>query len=566
MNLMFRSEEQAEFKAIASAHLAKPDGPLLLEGTTGLGKTRAFLAAVFESDKRIGICLATNQLIDQLVASTDLAFARAEWPTRSVAVFRSKRYFKDDDGITDVSAFEAQREAAGKADILICTSSSVIFDQRLRGSYNGVTEREAIVFDEADQIPGLAALASDLEIDRRTLLDLNATGRTPIEVAEKLLARKKLEPELRAKARIVREVAEAEPVWYREAGMTEDGGIAVYHRLPGRLLKKISNRPSTIFVSATLSVNRTLSDFKRAMGIGDVSPLSKIIEPKEHGKLFFSFCLDKPVDTEAWMDTVVDEINGSDGPTLVATPSHKLAREIGERIPEATVRQSGETTTEAVERLGISQTLVAAGAWAGMDTPVKWKTVVIPRVPFIGPRELYDQWEEDEDPDFRIGDPISSYLDSRNAAARRMVQVMGRGLRSPDATCAIVICDPRISQLGDIVPSRFHEVWHEGRSVERKITTSERNPGLRREALRHHGVKCMACGHDPIILREVEVHHLHPLADRGPAYTKLADVAVLCRICHARAHKNGNDVIPLDRLREVAEVRSRSEKKKLISF
>ncbi len=563
---MFRSDEQISFRDIVATHLASPDGPLLLEGTTGLGKTRAFLAAAFQSNKRIGICLATNQLVDQLLASSDLALVREAWPERSVAIFRSRQYFMDETGIPDLHALEEQRVAARDADILICTSSSVIYDQRLAGTYNGVTERDAIIFDEADQIPGLAALASDLEIDRRTLMDLKATGSTPLEVADRILSSKQLEPELRARARIVKEVAEAEPVWYRRVGMTADGGVAVGHRLPGRLLGKIANRTSTIFISATLSVNGSLTDFRRSMGIREISPLSGVIEPREHGRLFFSFCVDHPVNTSEWMDAVVDEINGSDGPVLVATPSHKLARELGERIPGATVRDCEETTSDAVARMGDSGILIAAGAWAGMDTPVVWKTVVIPKVPFLRPRELFDEWEEDDDPDLRIGDPVNSYLDSRNAAARRMVQVMGRGLRTPDATCAIVICDARVSQLGDIVPSRFHEVWHEGRSIERKITTSERNPRLRRETLRQLGVRCMACGHDPIILREVEVHHLNPLADRGPADTKLEDVAVLCRICHARAHKNGNDVIPVERLREIAEAATRSEKKTLISF
>ena len=93
------------------------------------------------------------------------------------------------------------------------------------------------------------------------------------------------------------------------------------------------------------------------------------------------------------------------------------------------------------------------------------------------------------------------------------------------------------------------------------------NPALRREALQHHGIKCQACGHDPVILREVEVHHLDPLADRGPGHTTMEDVAVLCRICHARAHRDGNtDILPVARLREIAVAESQSEKRRLITF
>ncbi|AXI53787.1 hypothetical protein C1J05_04080 [Sulfitobacter sp. JL08] len=557
---MFRSPEQAEFNQFVANHISNPDAPLLIEGATGLGKTRAYLAAVFQTDKRVAICLATNALIEQILNSSDLPWAQELAPDKTVAVFRSRRYFED-----DREAYEAQREAAQIADILICTASSVIFDQRLSGSYNGVTNRDVIVFDEADQIPGLAALASDLSIDRKTLRDLNCAASTALEVAGKLLSLPQLDSEIRAKAKIIAEIASEPEVWYKRVGMTEEGGVSVIHRLPGRLLKKISNRPSTIFISATLSINGQFNDFKRAMGIGDSSSLSRIIEPKHHGHLSFSFFTDDPVDSDEWLATVVEQIEASDTPVLVATPSHKLATELGDRISGSTVRQRDETMTDAVGRMGDRDIVIGAGAWAGMDTPVQWATVIIPRVPFTGPNELFDTWT-DEDA-FRIGDPMTSYFDSKNAATRRLKQVFGRGLRHPDARCAIVICDPRISQLGDVAPVRFREGWFEGRRVEVVQSKAERNPALRRDALRHHGTDCQTCGHQPLILREVEVHHLNPIAEaKGMIATSMDDVAVLCRICHARAHKDGNNVIPLERLREIAKAKSRTEAQQLISF
>ena len=251
---------------------------------------------------------------------------------------------------------------------------------------------------------------------------------------------------------------------------------------------------------------------------------------------------------------------------LCVTGSHKLAQAIGERIPEATVRSREETTSEAAERMGNSKILIAAGAWAGLDTPIVWKTIVVPRIPFLGPKEVTEEWIEGYDYRFLIPEPITSYFDSRNVAVRRMKQVMGRGLRSPDAVCSIVICDPRISQLGDIVPKRFREAWHEGRRVEVTMSTSERHPGLRREALRHHGTDCQACGYHPLVLREVEVHHLHPLADRGPGATTMDDVAVLCRNCHAVAHTHGNNVIPLEKIKEARAAETREQAKRIISM
>ncbi len=57
----------------------------------------------------------------------------------------------------------------------------------------------------------------------------------------------------------------------------------------------------------------------------------------------------------------------------------------------------------------------------------------------------------------------------------------------------------------------------------------------------------MACAFTPLADRQLEVHHLDPLSDRGPRYTKVTDVAVLCRNCHALAHTE-RPPIPLSRL------------------
>lgn len=52
---MFRSKEQELFSRMVEAHIEKADAPLLLEGATGLGKTRAFLKSLFECDRSVGI-------------------------------------------------------------------------------------------------------------------------------------------------------------------------------------------------------------------------------------------------------------------------------------------------------------------------------------------------------------------------------------------------------------------------------------------------------------------------------------------------------------------------------
>ena len=70
---MFRTQDQEIFYDTIKLHHAKLDGPLLLEGGTGLGKTRAYLKALQEFDSTVAIVLPSHQLIDQLLQSTDIA-------------------------------------------------------------------------------------------------------------------------------------------------------------------------------------------------------------------------------------------------------------------------------------------------------------------------------------------------------------------------------------------------------------------------------------------------------------------------------------------------------------
>ena len=59
---------------------------------------------------------------------------------------------------------ELHKADAAEARVIICTSASVMLDQMLRGGYNTSTQRDVIIFDEADQLPQAAALRSDTTI------------------------------------------------------------------------------------------------------------------------------------------------------------------------------------------------------------------------------------------------------------------------------------------------------------------------------------------------------------------------------------------------------------------
>jgi Rad3-related DNA helicase len=520
---MFRSPEQANFSAIVARHLAQPDGPLLMEGATGLGKTRAYLAAVMQAaarGRRITIALPSHQLIDQLLASSDLA-ATQRAGVRVVA-FRPARGF---DARAD---YRAQRDAAMAAEVMLCTSAAVIIDQRLAGGYNGATVRDYIVFDEADQLPDAAALQSDCEISAVQLKQLGIVAESAHQAATEVLGKQALEPEVRAAALMILEAID-EPAWFHRAGVTDAGGIMLFHKMPGRLLKRIANRDAVAFVSATLTVGGRFDDFRRSLGIQRQSDLSSVIEPERHGQLAFVVA-DALVDTDEWLDLTTATVTQASarGTVLVVTPSHALAQTLGSRIAGATVRGPDETASQAAERMGSSRVLIAAGAWAGLDTATPWKTIVVPRVPYERPVVLDGEIE-------------SRFLDTRNTAVRRMRQVIGRGLRTPDAQCTICILDGRYRNIEAFVPQRFRLNWsdrtfQEGQRRDVTLSRIERDPSVRKAALAHYGLKCMGCGFVPKVVSQLEVHHLNPVAEGGERLTGLGDVAVLCANCHRWAH------------------------------
>lgn len=512
-------------------HIADPDQPLLLEGATGLGKTYPYLRAAAKSGKRVAIVFPTHQLIDQALASWDLKTVLAEFSVQ-VKDFRPRRFFEDNPG-----HYNLQKDEAIASDILLCTSISVIIDQRLAGAYNGVITRDVIIFDEADQLPQFAALSSETSVRREDLKALNINEATAANTIKAIFAKKRVAPEITAKARIIEEALQQGDVWYRKVAFADDGSVELRSRLPGRLLRRISNLPSTIFISATLSINDTFNDFKRSMGIDNQSRFSSIIEPTKHGKLHFDFSIKEELGSAPWLRNICHEIEIAEHPTLVVTPSHSLAEQLGEALSEVTIRGRNETTSEAAARMGNTKTLVAAGAWAGLDTPIEWKTIIVPRIPYTGPKNLRDVWDEDEE-DFlsQAPDNLSSYIDSANAAARRLKQVFGRGLRKPEAECWVLICDSRIDRFQKVAPKRFEKAYFEGRAFSTFVSKSERSRAIRKDALAHYGEQCMTCSFTHVTLRQLEIHHLNPLADNGPTHTRLEDVAVLCRNCHGLAH------------------------------
>jgi Rad3-related DNA helicase len=311
------------------------------------------------------------------------------------------------------------------------------------------------------------------------------------------------------------------------------------HRMPGRMLRPlIRDCRRVIFTSGTLQVNDRFDYFIRAIGLTRIDPASRHIDPVKHGNLTVEIASVDLTDEQK-----AERINAAERPALVLTTSHadteKLGTSVsGASIPGTIVRGRGEPLTDAVARCPADGILIAAGAWSGLDSPsLRWKTVVIPRAPYGPPTEL-------------DGQQVTHYIDSKVTATRRINQGLHRGLRTPEAICKLLLLDPRCNrpELLSAIPARFSvQSFSEGQRVELVLSKAERDPMLRKAALKVHGAICADCG--DTALHHLDVHHLNPVSE-GQRKTTIKDVVVVCKNCHADRHHamRGN-------LGEVAELK-----------
>lgn len=210
------------------------------------------------------------------------------------------------------------------------------------------------------------------------------------------------------------------------------------------------------------------------------------------------------VESQEWFDAIVFAAQTGDKPVLIATTSHNLT----ERLTAVLGAQEG--------------IIIKAGAWAGLDLPVPPKTVIVPRVPYPNKKEIDKEL-------------VTRYFDSKVLAMRRLKQVLGRGLRTPDAKMTFVVLDNRAATLTGFTPKRFKWSVEEGTRQEVVLSVAERSPMLRQAALKHYGAKCMHADCNVTQAHQLDVHHLDPVAE-GIRRTTLADVMVVCKNHHADLH------------------------------
>ncbi len=223
------------------------------------------------------------------------------------------------------------------------------------------------------------------------------------------------------------------------------------------------------------------------------------------------------VDTPEWIAAVVQSANDAAKPVLVATTSHDLSCRLGEQLPGAVLRSAEETASQAAHRVSADGIPIAAGTWAGLDTPLRWRAIVVPRVPFGQPVVI-------------DGEATTSYFDARNTAVRRLRQVIGRGLRTPDAVCSVYLLDRRAEKLSGFVPERFSSAWAGRTYLEDARKEVLLAKAERRAALKHYGRRCTTCGFVPQVDAQLDVAPSRPDCRGAVAYRNRRHDGSLCKL------------------------------------
>lgn len=98
----------------------------------------------------------------------------------------------------------------------------------------------------------------------------------------------------------------------------------------------------------------------------------------------------------------------------------------------------------------------------------------------------------------------------------------------------------------------------EGKKTTIYTTTYERNPKLRAEAIKKHGLTCMACGFNfekvyGVLGKDfIHVHHLKPLhLYEEQQVNPTTDLIVLCPNCHYMIHRNKDKILTLKELQQI---------------
>ncbi len=508
---MYRSEEQQRYADAVEQAIASPGVPALIQGGTGIGKTRGFFVPALQSGRRVIIATQTTQLVNQMLTSCDLQvaleaagksvdvrprFGLSQYvsPTRAKAAGYTvaageqldevlERYPNADPrkiGLTprcpadERQAYQAQAEASRNAHIVITTHAALLLDTRLKGRLLGTAE--VVIVDEADRLPAAAASAFDSVITSDMVrmaadgldtegIDSNKLRKAadPLDLNLVIEAVKDARREVRAidtLDRLDRILVIAREAVSAEAGhvrvITGRGRVRVVHRHPARILRLLYHDRQVILTSATLSVGDDFTSAKIAFGIDDLHPASGIIEPRRHGSASFILAdrsIPAPREKASheqraeWLDYAAAGIHQASGS---GGTTLVLTASYADTADLCTRLADVGGLVEHCrgERLKVVLERVQPGGT--LVSPAAWAGVDGTFDNIVIPRMPFPPPDEEAVQMFGA-DPACAFLDARADVIRRVRQAIGRGMRSRQQSCAVWILDPRFPLPGAIV-------------------------------------------------------------------------------------------------------------------
>ena len=101
------------------------------------------------------------------------------------------------------------------------------------------------------------------------------------------------------------------------------------------------------------------------------------------------------------------------------------------------------------------------------------------------------------------------------------------------------------------------ESFSEGKKSKRDVTTYERNPKYKKQAIAIHGNSCSACGfnfgkfYGEYAEGFIHVHHIVPVSEfeTPKKIDPETDLVPLCANCHSVVHRKKNETLSIDKLR-----------------
>jgi hypothetical protein len=135
----------------------------------------------------------------------------------------------------------------------------------------------------------------------------------------------------------------------------------------------------------------------------------------------------------------------------------------------------------------------------------------------------------------------------------------GEAAQSVKASAPPTVVQPRSASE---VPG--HDIFDEGRVVERLVNARERDRKARAAAIARYGARCILCGFDfgaiygPEAASLIHVHHLQPIAKGRRETNPATDLVPLCANCHMVVHSR-DPMLDLDVVRAMLGDRARRD-------